>query len=120
MLPRKKLKTASSLVQASPKRKTPVAPAKARLSAIASQYFRGQDARSSRLSPRAARSTLRLLPTAPEREPRRLAQSERAMRLRSSLLFRLFLGTSAVEHSTDNRMVAGSKPARAAIIDFSP
>jgi hypothetical protein len=41
MLPRKKLKTASSLVQASPKRNTPVATAKAGLSAIASQYFRG-------------------------------------------------------------------------------
>src|SRR5258708_19943923 len=77
MLPRKKLKTASSLVQASPKRNTPVATAKAGLSAIASQYFRGQDARSIRLSPRAGRSTLRLRPTAPDREPRRLAQAER-------------------------------------------
>src|SRR5438046_8634012 len=30
-------------------------------------------------------------------------------------LFRLFLGSSAVEHSTVNRMVAGSNPARGAI-----
>ena len=30
------------------------------------------------------------------------------------LLFRLFLGSSAVEHSTVNRMVAGSNPARGA------
>jgi hypothetical protein len=29
-------------------------------------------------------------------------------------LFRLFLGSSAVEHSTVNRMVAGSNPARGA------
>jgi hypothetical protein len=29
--------------------------------------------------------------------------------------FRLFLGSSAVEHSTVNRMVAGSNPARGAI-----
>jgi hypothetical protein len=28
--------------------------------------------------------------------------------------FRLFLGSSAVEHSTVNRMVAGSNPARGA------
>jgi hypothetical protein len=32
--------------------------------------------------------------------------------------FRLFLGSSAVEHSTVNRMVAGSNPARGAIIKF--
>src|SRR5690349_20588492 len=32
-------------------------------------------------------------------------------------LFRLFLGSSAVEHSTVNRMVAGSNPARGAISD---
>jgi hypothetical protein len=33
--------------------------------------------------------------------------------------FRLFLGSSAVEHSTVNRMVAGSNPARGAISDFA-
>jgi hypothetical protein len=32
-------------------------------------------------------------------------------------LFRLFLGSSAVEHSTVNRMVAGSNPARGASTD---
>src|SRR5882762_1378441 len=32
---------------------------------------------------------------------------------------RLFLGSSAVEHSTVNRMVAGSNPARGAIDRFS-
>jgi hypothetical protein len=32
----------------------------------------------------------------------------------SEQLFRLFLGSSAVEHSTVNRMVAGSNPARGA------
>ena len=35
-------------------------------------------------------------------------------------LFRLFLGSSAVEHSTVNRMVAGSNPARGAICSYSP
>src|SRR5437868_12210385 len=37
-------------------------------------------------------------------------------------LFRLFLGSSAVEHSTVNRMVAGSNPARGAnkIKHFGP
>ena len=34
---------------------------------------------------------------------------------REPLRFRLFLGSSAVEHSTVNRMVAGSNPARGAI-----
>src|SRR6185437_6719311 len=34
-------------------------------------------------------------------------------------LFRLFLGSSAVEHSTVNRMVAGSNPARGAKRTFS-
>jgi hypothetical protein len=34
-------------------------------------------------------------------------------------LFRLFLGSSAVEHSTVNRMVAGSNPARGAILQLS-
>lgn len=34
---------------------------------------------------------------------------------RSRTLCRLFLGSSAVEHSTVNRMVAGSNPARGAI-----
>jgi hypothetical protein len=34
---------------------------------------------------------------------------------RRERLFRLFLGSSAVEHSTVNRMVAGSNPARGAI-----
>jgi hypothetical protein len=33
---------------------------------------------------------------------------------RRERLFRLFLGSSAVEHSTVNRMVAGSNPARGA------
>src|SRR5450755_2794317 len=33
---------------------------------------------------------------------------------REPLRFRLFLGSSAVEHSTVNRMVAGSNPARGA------
>src|SRR5882757_6983024 len=33
--------------------------------------------------------------------------------------FRLFLGSSAVEHSTVNRMVAGSNPARGAIMKWS-
>jgi hypothetical protein len=33
----------------------------------------------------------------------------------ANLRFRLFLGSSAVEHSTVNRMVAGSNPARGAI-----
>src|SRR5437764_9337648 len=33
-------------------------------------------------------------------------------------LFRLFLGSSAVEHSTVNRMVAGSNPARGANYGF--
>src|SRR6202022_4074812 len=35
-------------------------------------------------------------------------------------LFRLFLGSSAVEHSTVNRMVAGSNPARGAKKSHSP
>ena len=35
------------------------------------------------------------------------------------LLFRLFLGSSAVEHSTVNRMVAGSNPARGANMALS-
>ena len=34
---------------------------------------------------------------------------------RANPWFRLFLGSSAVEHSTVNRMVAGSNPARGAI-----
>src|SRR5262249_46185429 len=34
-------------------------------------------------------------------------------------LFRLFLGSSAVEHSTVNRMVAGSNPARGASYGLS-
>src|SRR2546423_9285760 len=34
--------------------------------------------------------------------------------------FHLFLGSSAVEHSTVNRMVAGSNPARGAICSYSP
>jgi hypothetical protein len=37
---------------------------------------------------------------------------------RGERLFRLFLGSSAVEHSTVNRMVAGSNPARGAICYF--
>src|SRR5689334_25334807 len=35
-------------------------------------------------------------------------------------LFRLFLGSSAVEHSTVNRMVAGSNPARGAKLALYP
>jgi hypothetical protein len=37
---------------------------------------------------------------------------------RRELGFALFLGSSAVEHSTVNRMVAGSNPARGAKISF--
>jgi hypothetical protein len=36
----------------------------------------------------------------------------------ANLVFALFLGSSAVEHSTVNRMVAGSNPARGATIYF--
>ena len=38
----------------------------------------------------------------------------------ANLRFRLFLGSSAVEHSTVNRMVAGSNPARGAKKSLSP
>src|ERR1700736_6768619 len=40
------------------------------------------------------------------------------IRSRSRNTVSLFLGSSAVEHSTVNRMVAGSNPARGAITDF--
>src|ERR1700737_643700 len=39
---------------------------------------------------------------------------------RCERLFRLFLGSSAVEHSTVNRMVAGSNPARGAKWLYDP
>ena len=44
-------------------------------------------------------------------KPKRLCYTQRAR----EHVCRLFLGSSAVEHSTVNRMVAGSNPARGAI-----
>ena len=44
-------------------------------------------------------------------------QAEKALLYAAAreLVYRLFLGSSAVEHPTVNRMVAGSNPARGAI-----
>src|SRR4051794_13268911 len=42
------------------------------------------------------------------------------IRCRSRTIVRLFLGSSAVEHSTVNRMVAGSNPARGASYSYHP